>query len=61
MIYPHEQFAIEHMGWKQGDTEPTEQTIIEAIEKQAAANHAKREAVLKKLGLTADEVAALLS
>ncbi len=61
MIYPHEQFAIEQMGWTQGDTEPTEQAIIEAMQKQYEAENAKREAVLKKLGLTADEVAALLS
>jgi hypothetical protein len=61
MIYPHEQFAIQHMGWTQGDTEPTEQAIIEAMQKQYEAENAKREAVLKKLGLTADEVAALLS
>jgi hypothetical protein len=61
MIYPHEQFAIEHMGWKQGDTEPTEQEIIEAIQTQYETENAKREAVLKKLGLTADEVTALLS
>lgn len=61
MISAHEQFAIAYMGWKQGDTEPTEQTIIEAIEKQAAAKNVKREAVYKKLGLTADELAALLS
>jgi hypothetical protein len=61
MIYPHEQFAIKHMGWTEGDTEPTEQAIIEAKEKHEAANNAKREAVYKKLGLTTDEVAALLS
>ena len=61
MIYPQEQFAIAYMGWKQGDTEPTEQAIIEAMQKQYEAENAKREAVLKKLGLTADEVAALLS
>lgn len=61
MIYPHEQFAIEHMGWKPGDTEPTEQAIIEAIQTQYETENAKREAVLKKLGLTADEVTALLS
>ncbi len=61
MIYPHEQFAIAYMGWTQGDTEPTEQAIIEAKEKHEAENNAKREAVLKKLGLTADEVDALLS
>jgi hypothetical protein len=49
------------MDWKQGDTEPTEQAIIEAMQKQYEAENAKREAVLKKLGLTTDEVAALLS
>ena len=61
MIYPHEQFAIAHMGWKQGDTEPTEKQIIEAIEKHEADKKIARDKVLKKLGLTADEVAALLS
>jgi hypothetical protein len=61
MIYPHEQFAIEHMGWKQGDTEPTEQQIIEAIENRTASKVAARQTVLNKLGLTADEVTALLS
>jgi len=27
MIYPHEVFAIENMGWKDGDKEPTEQAL----------------------------------
>jgi hypothetical protein len=61
MIYPHKQFAIEHMGWTQGNTEPTEQEIIAAIEKHYADKKLVRDAVIKKLGLTADEVAALLS
>jgi hypothetical protein len=61
MIYAHEQFAIEHMGWTEGDTEPTEQEIIEATAKHYADKNAARNAVIKKLGLTADEVAALLS
>ena len=61
MIYPHEQFAIEHMGWTQGDTEPTEQEIIAAIEKHQADKKVARDKVIKKLGLTADEAAALFS
>jgi hypothetical protein len=61
MIYPHKLFAIEHMGWKDGDTEPTEQAIIEAIEKHEIEKAAARQKVLNKLGLTANEAAALLS
>jgi hypothetical protein len=61
MIYPHEQFAIEHMGWTEGDIEPTEQEIIAAIAKHYADKNAARDAVIKKLGLTDDEIAALLS
>jgi len=49
------------MGWTEGDTEPTEQEIIEATAKHYADKNAARNAVIKKLGLTADEVAALLS
>ena len=60
MIYPHEQFAIEHMGWNEGDTEPTEKQIIEAIEKHQANKEIARDKVLVKLGLTADEITTLL-
>lgn len=59
MIYPHEQFAIQHMGWEQGTKEPTEKQIIEAIEKHQADKETARNKVLKKLGLTADEITAL--
>jgi hypothetical protein len=61
MIYPHEQFAIEHMGWEQGTKEPTEKQIIEAIEKHQADKKVARDKVLVKLGLTADEITTLLS
>jgi hypothetical protein len=61
MIYPHEQFAIEHMGWTEGDIEPTEQEVIEATAKHFSDKDAARDAVIKKLGLTDDEIAALLS
>ena len=61
MISAHEQFAIEHMGWTEGETEPTEQEIIAAIAKHYADKNAARDAVIKQLGLTADEVSALLS
>ena len=59
MIYPHKQFAIEHMGWEEGTKEPTEKQIIEAIEKHQADKEIARGKVLKKLGLTEDEVTAL--
>jgi hypothetical protein len=61
MISAHKQFAIEHMGWTEGETEPTEQEIIEATAKHYADQNAARDKVIKKLGLTADEVATLLS
>jgi hypothetical protein len=61
MIYPHEQFAIEHMGWEPSTKAPTEKQIIEAIEKHEADKKIARDKVLKKLGLTEDEVAVLLS
>ena len=61
MIHPHKQFAIEHMGWKDGDQEPTEQQIVDAIETYKTNKAAAKQAVITKLGLTADEVTALLS
>jgi len=61
MIYPHKQFAIEHMGWEEGTKEPTEKQIIEAIEKNQADKEIARNKVIAKLGLTAEEINALLS
>ena len=61
MNHPHKQFAIEHMGWKDGDTEPTEQQIIDAIQIYETNKAAAKQAVITKLGLTADEVTALLA
>jgi hypothetical protein len=60
MIYPHKQFAIEHMGWKDGDKEPTEQAIVTAMEKYATDKATARQVVLDRLGITADEAALLL-
>ncbi len=61
MIYPHKLFAMEHMGWKEGDQEPTEQQIIDAIQTYETNKAAAKQAVITKLGLTADEVKALLA
>jgi hypothetical protein len=60
MIYPHKQFAIENMGWKDGDKEPTEQEIVAAIESYETAKATAKQAVLAKLKITADEAALLL-
>lgn len=61
MIYPHQLFAMKYMGWKDGDQEPTEQQIITAMEVYEADKATAKQAVLTKLGLTADEVTALLA
>ena len=61
MIHPHQQFAIEHMGWKDGDKEPTEQEIVAAIEAYETAKATAKQAVFAKLKITADEAALLLS
>jgi hypothetical protein len=61
MIYPHEQFAIEHMGWKPGEPEPTEQEIIDATQKHWETKIALRESIAKKLSMTVDEVTAIFA
>ena len=60
MIYPYKAFAIEHMSWKDGDQEPTEQEILAAIETHKIAKTTAKQAILDKLGITADEAALLL-
>ena len=60
MIYPYKAFAIEHMGWKDGDKEPTEQEIILAMETYETAKATAKQAVFAKLKITADEAALLL-
>ena len=60
MNHPHQQFAIENMGWKDGDQEPTEQEILAAIETHKIAKTTAKQAVLDRLGITADEAALLL-
>ena len=60
MIYPYKAFAIENMGWKDGDQEPTEQEILAAIETHKIAKTTAKQAVLDRLGITADEAALLL-
>ena len=60
MIHPHKQFAIDHMGWKDGDKEPTEQQIIDSIQIYETNKATAKQAVLTKLGLTADEATLLL-
>ena len=49
------------IGWKQGDKELTDQEIQDACDAINAAKQADKQAVMTKLGLTADEVKALLS
>ena len=60
MIHPHKQFAIDHMGWKDGDKEPTEQQIIDSIQIYETNKATAKQPVLTKLGLTADEATLLL-
>jgi hypothetical protein len=60
MNHPQTVFAIEHMGWKDGDKEPTEQEILTAIETYETAKATAKQAVLTKLKITADEAALLL-
>jgi hypothetical protein len=60
MIYPHKQFAIENMSWKDGDKEPSEQEILTAMEIYETAKATAKQAVLTKLKITADEAALLL-
>ena len=60
MIHPHKQFAIEHMGWQDGDKEPTEKQLVEAMEKHETAKATAKLAVLTKLKITADEAQLLL-
>jgi hypothetical protein len=60
MIHPYKAFAIEHMSWKDGDQEPTEQEILTAMETYETAKATAKQAVLNRLGITADEAALLL-
>jgi hypothetical protein len=60
MNHPQTVFAIEHMGWKDGDQEPTEQEILTAMETYETAKATAKQTVLKRLGITADEAALLL-
>ena len=60
MNHPQTVFAIEHMGWKDGDKEPTEQAIITAMEKYQNDKAKAKLAVLAKLKITADEAQLLL-
>ena len=61
MNHPQTVFAIEHMGWKDGDKEPTEQAIVAAIEAYEIDKATAKQAVFAKLKITADEAALLLS
>jgi len=49
------------IGWKQGDKELTDEEIQDACNAAYVAKQAAKQAVMTKLGLTADEVKALLS
>ena len=60
MNHPQTVFAIENMGWKDGDKEPTEQAIITAMEKYQNDKAKAKLAVLAKLKITADEAQLLL-
>ena len=48
------------IGWKDGDTELSDEEIQDACNAAYVAKQAAKQAVLTKLGLTADEVTALL-
>jgi hypothetical protein len=48
------------MGWEDGDQEPTEQAIVTAMETYETAKATAKQAVLNRLGITADEAALLL-
>jgi hypothetical protein len=60
MNHPQTVFAIENMGWKDGDKEPTEQEILTAMETYETVKVTAKQAVLTKLKITADEAALLL-
>tara|TARA_R110000823_G_C15755123_1_gene482361 strand:- start:104 stop:289 length:186 start_codon:yes stop_codon:yes gene_type:complete len=60
MNHPQTVFAIEHMGWQDGDKEPTEKQLVEATEKYETDKAKAKLAVLAKLKITADEAALLL-
>ena len=60
MNHPQTVFAIENMGWKDGDKEPTELEIITAMETYEANKVTAKQAVLAKLKITANEAALLL-
>ena len=60
MNHPQTVFAIENMGWKDGDKEPTEKQLVEAMEKHETAKATAKLAVLAKLKITADEAQLLL-
>ena len=60
MIYPYKAFAIEHMSWKDGEQEPTEQEIVAAMEAYEIDKATAKKAVFAKLKITADEAALLL-
>ena len=48
------------IGWKQGDKELTDEEIQDACNAAYVAKQAAKQAVLDRLGITADEAALLL-
>ena len=50
---------LESIGWKDGDPELTDDQITQGIKDRQAAKEAARASAFAKLGLTANEIAAL--
>ncbi len=50
---------LQSIGWKDGDPELTDDQIAQGIKEKQAAKEAARASAFAKVGLTADEMAAL--